>query len=211
MSNLLALFGFFNEVTNIVISCVTALAVILCVVFMLKFKESRKIVLYVLAFIIIFIGSLSGFGLYKDLTAKSIIVGSLDYDQLTTTQSMTYSKSSLILYTAEEDNTCCYFEDTMSLVKDFNGNEHNYIVTLNDYVLTESSISAGSIYSIVNFVFYDTDNSVKCNTQLDVSILFLSSKTKIRLETDIENKPYLEDYFSNYGFTLKISTKGENL
>ena len=42
-------------------------------------------------------------------------------------------------------------------VEDFNGEKKEYKVILNDYVLIGSEINAGSIFSVVNMDFYDTN------------------------------------------------------
>lgn len=207
MMNLLSLFCYFNKATNIVVFAVLFLIIVVGIVIMLKFPSSRKIMLYIFAVVVITVGSMSAFGLYKDVTAKSYVVGSLDYEYLTTQESLTYIRSSISFYKDDSVNNGYYYEDNLLKTEDFNGLEHEYLVKLNDYVLTNTIINAGSIYSVINIDFYDVENDIVCNACLDISIQFLSDKTKLRMNTSLKDVPYLEDYFSNYGFNLEIVEK----
>lgn len=204
ISKMLGLFGFFNKATNIILFSIIGLAIIVGIILMLKFPASRKVMLYIFSVIIIIIGGLSGVGLYKDITAKSYVVGSLDYDYLTTQESFIYAKSSIIFYEQENVNNGYYYEDNIERIDDFNGKTHNYLVKLNDYIIKDVTINAGSVYFVVFIDFHDTEDNVVNSSRLDISIKFLNDKTNIKMLTTLKDVSYLEDYFSNYGFVLKL-------
>lgn len=90
-------------------------------------------------------------------------------------------------------------------VEDFNGKEKTYQVILNDYVLLNCDIAAGSVFATVNMDFYDTDGNVINNATMKISVRFLSNKTILTLTTNgQESAGFLEQYFADNGIRLKI-------
>ncbi len=93
----------------------------------------------------------------------------------------------------------------MLKVDDFNGEKKQYKVILNDYVLVGSEINAGSVFSVVNMDFYDTNGNIVCNSTMKISIQFLSNKTQLTLvTTGQESASFLEQYFSDNGIRLRV-------
>ncbi len=87
-----------------------------------------------------------------------------------------------------------------------------YQVVLNDFVILNSDISAGSVYSVVNMDFYDTNNEIVCKGTLNISIQFLSNKTSLKLvvtgneeATGLEQSKFFEQYFADNGIRLKVN------
>ena len=80
-----------------------------------------------------------------------------------------------------------------------------YEPTCNDYVLIDSEFNSGSIFSVVNMDFYDTNGNIVCNSTLNISIKFLSDKTQLQIATTgNKNASFLEQYFSDNGIRLKV-------
>ena len=93
----------------------------------------------------------------------------------------------------------------MLKTEDFNGKTKEYQVILNDYVLINSEINAGSVYSLVSMDFYDTEGNIICSSDLNISIKFLSNKTTLTLSTiGNENATFFEQYFADNGIRLEI-------
>ena len=93
----------------------------------------------------------------------------------------------------------------MLKVDDFNGKNKTYRVTLNDYVLLNCDISAGSVFATVNMDFYDTDGNIINGATMNISIMFLSNKTQLTLTTvGNENASFLEQYFADNGIRLRV-------
>ena len=147
-----------------------------------------------------------GLQLYREIKAESYVNGSIDISNKFSQDSFNYSNTSVVFYHEINDDTNTYsFEKDLIKVEDFNGEDKKYKVTLNDFVLLDAKINAGSIYSLVNIDFYDTNNEIVCKSQLNISIKFLSNKTTLNLSTiGKENASFLEQYFKDNGIRLRV-------
>ncbi len=161
---------------------------------------------YVICFIFIVVGVFCGLQLYREIKAESYVNGSIDISNKFSQDSFNYSNTSVVFYHEINDDTNTYsFEKDLIKVEDFNGEDKKYKVTLNDFVLLDAKINAGSIYSLVNIDFYDTNNEIVCKSQLNISIKFLSNKTTLNLSTiGKENASFLEQYFKDNGIRLRV-------
>lgn len=57
-------------------------------------------------------------------------------------------------------------------------------VVLNDYVLLNCDIAAGSVFATVNMDFYDTEGNIINSAAMKISVRFLSNKTMLTLTTN---------------------------
>ena len=97
------------------------------------------------------------------------------------------------------------FEKNLAKVENFNGLENKYSVKLNDYILTDSKISAGTIISNMVIYFYDLNGAIICEPNLQIIINFYANKTELLLSTQgEENASFLEEYFDNNGLCLEV-------
>lgn len=162
---------------------------------------------YLICFILIVIGVFSGIELYKEIKAESYINGSIDITNKFSQESFNYSSTSVVFYHDIYDDTDSYlFEIDLLKVDTFNGKEKEYKVLLNDYILIDSEFNAGSIFSIMNIDFYNTNGELVHNAEMKISIKFLSNKTLLQLSTKgSESAQYLEQYFSDNGIRLVVN------
>ena len=161
---------------------------------------------YLICFILIVFGAFCGIQLYKEVKAESYINGSIDISNKFSQESFNYSSTSLVFYDNIYDETdTYYFEQDLLKVEDFNGKNKDYQIWLNDFILLDSVINAGSIYSVANIDFYDEYNNVIQSSILNISIKFLSNKTQLTLSTEgQENASFLEQFFTDNGIRLKV-------
>ena len=76
---------------------------------------------------------------------------------------------------------------------------------LNDYVLLNCDIKAGSVFATVDMDFYGTDGNLVNSAVLKISVKFLSGKTQLTLATTGSvNAQFLEQYFTDNGMRLQI-------
>lgn len=169
-------------------------------------KIIGMVILYLLAFVIIVVGVFCGIRLYKEIKAESYINGSIDISNRFTQESFNYSSTSAVFYHDLYDDTDTYtFEKDLLKVENFDGKKKTYQVVLNDYVLLNTEINAGSVFATVNMDFYDTNGNVINSTLMKVSVKFLSNKTTLTLATTgKENASFLEQYFADNGIRLRI-------
>lgn len=161
---------------------------------------------YLICIVLIVVGVFCGIELYHEIKAESYVNGSIDISNKFSQESFNYSSSSVVFYHNLDDETKTYtFDKELLKVEDFNGEEKEYQVVLNDYVLIDSEINSGSIFSVLNMDFYDTNGNIVCSSIMNISIKFLSNKTQLTLTTTgDENASYLEQYFSDNGIRLKV-------
>lgn len=169
-------------------------------------KTIGMVLLYILAFVIIVAAVFCGIELYKELKAESYINGSIDISNRFSQESFNYSSTSVVFYHDIYDDTGTYtFEKELLKVEDFDGKEKTYQVVLNDYVLLNCDIAAGSVFATVNMDFYDTEGNIINSAAMKISVRFLSNKTMLTLTTNgQESASFLEQYFADNGIRLKV-------
>lgn len=162
---------------------------------------------YIICVILVLLGVFCGIQLYKEVKAESYVNGSIDISNKFSQESFIYTNTSVVFYHDIYDETDTYiFEADCLKVDDFNGLNNTYQVVLNDYILLESEINAGSIFTNVNLDFYDTYGEIIKSVDMQISIKFLSDKTQLTLATTgNENASFLEQYFSNNGIRLYVN------
>lgn len=169
-------------------------------------KIIGMVILYLLSFVIIVVAVFCGIRLYKEIKAESYINGSIDISNRFTQESFNYSSTSAVFYHDLYDDTDTYtFEKDLRKVENFDGKKKTYQVVLNDYVLLNTEINAGSVFSTVDMDFYDTNGNVINSAVMKISVKFLSNKTTLTLTTTgKENASFLEQYFADNGIRLRI-------
>ena len=169
-------------------------------------KIIGMVILYLLAFVIIVVAVFCGIRLYKEIKAESYINGSIDISNRFTQESFNYSSTSAVFYHDLYDDTDTYtFEKDLLKVENFDGKKKTYQVILNDYVLLNTEINAGSVFATVDMDFYDTNGNVINSAVMRISVKFLSNKTTLTLATaGKENASFLEQYFADNGIRLRI-------
>lgn len=162
---------------------------------------------YIICVILVLLGVFCGIQLYKEVKAESYVNGSIDISNKFSQESFKYTNTSVVFYHDIYDETDTYiFEADCLKVDDFNGLTNTYQVVLNDYILLESEINAGSIFTNVNLDFYDTYGEIIKSVDMQISIKFLRDKTQLTLATTgNENASFLEQYFSNNGIRLYVN------
>lgn len=169
-------------------------------------KIIGMVLLYVVAFVLIVVGVFCGIRLYKEIQSESYINGSIDISNRFTQESFNYSSTSVVFYHDLYDDTNTYsFEMDLLKVENFDGKTKTYRVMLNEYVLLNCEINAGSVFATVDMDFYDTNGNVVNSAFMKISVKFLSNKTTLTLATTgNENASFLEQYFADNGIRLQI-------
>ncbi len=169
-------------------------------------KVITMLILYLLSFVIIVVAVFCGIRLYKEIKAESYINGSIDISNRFTQESFNYSSTSAVFYHDLYDDTDTYsFEKDLLKVENFDGGKKTYQAILNDYVLLNTEINAGSVFATVDMDFYDTSGNIINSAVMKISVKFLSNKTTLTLATTgKENASFLEQYFADNGIRLRI-------
>lgn len=162
---------------------------------------------YLICFVLTVAGVFCGIRLFQLIARESYVNGSIDIQNQFSVESFAYANTSIEFYNDIYDPTNTYaYEIDLLKVDDFNGTKSRYQLVLNDYVLIDTQISAGAVFSKAYLDFYNTDGQIVCSAYLDISIKFLSDKTALTLKTTGgESASFLTQYFKDNGIRLKLN------
>lgn len=204
MMNFNQLCGFFSKAGTYASIGVIAIIAVICLVIMLKFKHSRKLMLYIIGSLVIISGLICGVAFYKEVTAKSYVNGSINIQNQFSMESFKYGSNSVVFYQSTGTNTYTYSTDLLK-VDDFNGEKKNYEVVVNDYKLP-ATVSAGAVDTTLLLDFYSTSGELTCSSAMKINIKFLSDKTQLTFSVVGEKQAqFLEQYFKDNGIRLRIN------
>lgn len=196
--------GFFSKIGTYISIGVIAIIAVICLVIMLKFKHSRKLMLYIIGSLVIISGLICGVAFYKEVTAKSYVNGSINIQNQYSMESFQYNSNSVVFYQNSGTNTYTYSTDLLK-VADFNGEKKNYEVVVNDYILP-ATVSAGAVDTTLLLDFYSTSGELTCSSAMKINIKFLSDKTQLTFSVVGEKQAqFLEQYFKDNGIRLRIN------
>lgn len=192
--------GLFNDITNIILGTLVAIAVIICLIIALKSEHLRKLCLYIMAIACIFFGIYSTAGLIKDVTAESYTNGSLEQKNTYGLDTFSYTSSSIVFTPNDSIYT---WENNFLRVNNFNGVKNEYKIVFNDYLILDPDITTGSINFDITMEFLIPEGSQNFIGTMHTTIKFLSDKTYMKLSTNTQAEAqYFLDYFKNFGFKL---------
>lgn len=206
MMNFNQLCGFFSKIGTYISIGIVAIIAVICLVIMLKFKHSRKLMLYIIGSLVIISGLICGVAFYKEVTAKSYVNGSINIQNQFSMESFRYGSNSVVFYhdTYDDSNTYTYSTELLK-VDDFNGEKKNYEVVVNDYILP-ATVSAGAVDTTLLLDFYSTSGELTCSSAMKINIKFLSDKTQLTFSVVGEKQAqFLEQYFKDNGIRLRIN------
>lgn len=204
MMNFNQLCGFFSKIGTYISIGIIAIIAVICLVIMLKFKHSRKLMLYIIGSLVIISGLICGVAFYKEVTAKSYVNGSINIQNQYSMESFQYNSNSVVFYQNSGTNTYTYSTDLLK-VADFNGEKKNYEVVVNDYILP-ATVSAGAVDTTLLLDFYSTSGELTCSSAMKINIKFLSDKTQLTFSVAGEKQAqFLEQYFKDNGIRLRIN------
>ena len=159
---------------------------------------------YVICCVLIVLGTFFGIRLVQEMTSESYVNGSIDITNEFYQDSFKYSTNNIVFYPIAEEESYDFSIELLP-TENFDGEDKEYIVKLNDYVLL-ANIYAGKITADVNMDFYDTEGAILCNGAMSLKLEFFADKTNLTLVCADENSAnYFEEYFNSYGFRLTVT------
>lgn len=159
---------------------------------------------YIICAILSLVGIYCSITLVQDITSASYKVGSASIANQFSQESFFYSNSAVAFY-PNEGAEAYTFEIELLEVENFNAQENEYGVKLNDYILFNSKFTAGSVAGDITMYFYDVDGGKLHEANMQIVIQFLSSKTKLKMACDSQTSAnYFEKYFADNGIRLSV-------
>lgn len=162
---------------------------------------------HVVCVVVIIAGVFCGVSFYREVKAESYINGRINIENKFTQENFFYTASSVAFYleTYADKPETYVCEQNSKKVEDFNAEKKTYQVKLNNYILLDAQINAGSVFANFHLDFHDTNGEITQDADMQISILFLSDKTQLKfVVVGEESRAFLEKYFAENGIRLQV-------
>lgn len=164
----------------------------------------KKVIVYILCFILILGGVFCSIKLYQQITKESYVNGSIDIENEFRKESFFYSGTA-IAFNPTGVGTYYEFSNELTPVDGIDLSKKDYTFYFMDYGVINAEMKGGQITAPITVNFYNSNGSLACAGQLTVKIEFLSNSTKLTLSCPNEKSAtYFEQYFLDYGIRLKL-------
>lgn len=153
---------------------------------------------------IILIGSFCAIDSYKMITAGNKTTGQYKY---VPNYYSSFFKENLVAMALTDSDGDGYFTYEKTFAKqEFDGTKKAYLLMVNNLPCYTQTVKAGAIQGNFKMDFKDTDNNTIGSVDLNISISFLDSGTKVVLGCKDENNAILNltDYASNNNFFVEV-------
>lgn len=88
---------------------------------------------------------------------------------------------------------------------DFNGLTEKYLLCVNDYIVSDITIGAGTISAKYPLTFYDVNNEVLCSTEINLGLSFYSLGTKFVAQLPSADLGYFMKYLETDNFIVSLT------
>lgn len=205
INKLLDISTVFKSIGKIIGLALVGVVVIILLVLLLRFKETRKLTLYALSVIIITFGIISCVNIKSTFDTKSKEIGSAFHLE----QKYNYNIIAEFDFGTIEfdsDDNVNYKNIKSEKTRAFNGVDKNYIMLFNGEPADINNVSAGKMDSTFKFTFYDTEEKVLAIAEVRIVIEFLAKETRITTTMKNTNSSvsYMDSYMEINGCIIKI-------
>lgn len=191
--------------TLLVVAVVIGLVIIMAS--LVRSDKGINVFVGLLCLIWTFTGVYSGFTAYDYFTKYSAMYGTIEeHDPYEDFNFYEYGLSKTIGWSYDAENERYYYQTTYATSIEFNGNENNYSLLINNRPCDYTTSAYGKLYGAQNIYFNDIDGTYKSTINLQVSFTFYASKIMLRIDTSAtnENIGLLDEYILVNGLDLRI-------
>ena len=159
--------------------------------------------------------SLAIYGFYyrEYVKPKSYTIGSYKPKDYTSLEIKEHLTSDDVLFSMDLDDVSFKIDDTAGTATytysanavDFNGENNDYIIYVNNYMLSNLSSTAGAISGIHNIKYYDVDKSVLATSALNLSFASYTKQLLFSLTLPSEEVGLLLRYFEVNDFVVTLA------
>lgn len=168
---------------------------------------------YILCLVVIVVSIFFAFDFYDMYTSHSISRGGgFDIDWSQSVEEFSYQTTSLSL--VSEDEVSYSMTIKCNAVQGFDGNENDYILIVNETMLSKMNYGTATISGELHLESLDTDKKVIISTTLKIEIKFLVTGTTIKISCNdgLSGAEFWHSYVKSFGLRIKLdSLKGVEL
>ena len=171
-------------------------------------KEIKIVILVVLSLVVNIMAPMLMVDLYKDYTAKSFIVGTpdkvvkienLDVKDYVFQENL--SKMNFVGTQTENEYIFNYYFDA----RDFDSTTNNYLIYINDYMLSITNLESKSISGKHTRYFKDSNKQICNEVDIEVTFEFYSTYSYLLVKLITPDMSYLNGFRENPGLVLTLS------
>ena len=193
-----------QKISNLVLIA----GIVICLILILKQPQLRRVLFYVICVLIVISGILGAIGLHQELESKSYVNGQITIKNTFDLEDhFNWGTNSITFYHDTYDTTDTYSYSTeLTKVSKFDGDYNNYEVYFNDYPIINATITSGAVSFNTPMSIKLPDGSIATTANLNISLQFLTDKTKLTVTTHgSQEATYLEKYFNDCGFKIVVT------
>lgn len=89
--------------------------------------------------------------------------------------------------------------------KEFDGEQKDYVIYVNDYLISNLTENAGTVGGIHALNYYDVEKQVLCSSAINIDFSFYSLSSKLKVTLNSEDLGYLMNYFKTDNFIITLA------
>ena len=89
--------------------------------------------------------------------------------------------------------------------KEFNGEEKDYMIYVNDYMVNNITETAGTVGGEYVINYYDVNKSVLCSSTISIDFSFYALQSKLKVSLNNADIGYLMNYFKIDNFVITLA------
>lgn len=162
---------------------------------------------YLLCFVLIVSGIFCGISFAKLYFRESATNGSgIDVEYVYDMESFRFASIG-IPFVDDLYSDAYTYESELLPVEDFDGEEKQYQLVLNDFVCQDTIVDAGYILGEYTFNFYDLHGDVACESTISIRINFYVNHTDLIITCNdgAVATTYWTSYFNDFGVVITVN------
>lgn len=171
-------------------------------------KEMKNILIAIITLAINVLAPILMIDMYNDYTAKSFVIGTPDkvvkIENLDINNYIFQENLSTMNF-VEAENENEYIFNYYFGAKDFNSTENNYLIYINDYMLSITNIEARAISGCHTRYFRDSNGEVCNEVDIEVTFEFYSTYSYLLMKLTTPDITYFNGFRENPGLVLTLS------
>lgn len=171
-------------------------------------KEIKNIVILLITLVVNALAPILMVDMYQDYTAKSFVIGTpdevvkienLDVSNYVFQENL--SKMNFVTTETENEYIFNYYFDA----KEFDSTTNNYLIYINDYMLSITNLETKAISGQHTRYFRDSSNEICNEVDIEVTFEFYSTYSYLLVKLTTPDITYLNGFRENPGLVLTLS------
>lgn len=145
------------------------------------------------------------------IAPESFVIGNVQYEDYKTLPIKDYISDEDVIFSQNINDVSFSTKDGVAIyeynfdAKDFNGEENDYIIYVNNYMINAISDNAGTSNGTFNLTYYDVEKAVLCQSEIKISFSFYALSSRLRVTLNSEELGYLMNYFKTDNFIITLT------